>query len=588
MGTINASGTIYLRDNAGTIEYANNPGFNNFIQLTAWPYTVINIDTLQFLKLIFTTNITFSNDITKYFVCGSDKIQFGSESLTSDGSRPNIIIQDTPNYLGFIQNTSYSYINIFNLVIYSIGSTTLIDGGGWVGQNGFAGANNWIVNCSSNGDISNEGGGIVGSLSAAISPTDSLYVYGCSSSGVIGALGLGEGAGGIIGYGSAYGGTIYLSNCSSSGLIVKGAGIISNGCGVAGGSCQISKCYSTGTISGDGTAGICGTLCGAFGSVVISQCYSNGGIVGPNASGIVGQPDQFSTISVVDSYSTGAITGLNSGGIFAIAILTTTATNCYTSGALNGGGGGIYGQYPNDDNAYGSNNYSEALNGNSGTWDDTNATTTLGITNWVSESIDTPFILKSILFTPYSYNNILETPSPYTFNPGSSETVNPGDSTVAAVLDSGYTYTIVQVNGSRYSNFSSIFIMNSSTGQIAVAANTTPGIYNLLIKNSINPYGVSEFQLTVLGQIPPTPGSSIDIIAPSPLCCQYVNCVRDSPPTNKSNEHHSTYITGKTIIGNVDRYYNAIQDGTRTYFAEPVFKSYREYMIYLQTKNTKR
>ena len=148
------------------------------------------------LKIEFTTDIRIIYQFV-YFVCFSSNIQFGSTSLKADGSRPKFIIE-TNNYDGLIQNgdennTGYNNIYIYNLFVDGNNYTINIDGG-WLGKKyfGHGSSDNYIVNCSSAGNIDSNAGGILGS-NAAIN-NGNVKLIGCSSSGNIGLWG-----GGIIG-----------------------------------------------------------------------------------------------------------------------------------------------------------------------------------------------------------------------------------------------------------------------------------------------------------------------------------------------------------------------------------------------------
>jgi hypothetical protein len=579
MSGISASGTLYFRQIGFNIQYSLDNAIWNFPP--GFPLTITNSNPSVTLTVLFTTNITI-NIGTRYFICGSDNIQFGSTSLNTDGTRPIITISGVTNYSGLIQNTSgYSDIKICNLVVSASGGSKLVDYAGWIAQEEFNGINNWIINCSSDGPIgdaliSNCGGivgGRTGSLSQAV-----LTIIGCTTSGNIN-LG---GGGGIVGAGCGGFGTsqIAVIECSSSGTIdVISGGIFGGVCS----ECTATRCYSTGAISG-GAGGIFGSEAGLYGSVTATNCYSTGNI-GNSGGGIFAEKaDQ----AIANScYSTGAIT--SAGGIFGIDFtVNSTAIRCYSSGAssvLNTGG--IYYSSGND-NLQGSNNYSEANNSSSG-WSDVNAASTLNdIPNplgstWISISSNTPYILRNIGFSPYSIYNILESAGPtYSFNTSYSETITQGTSTIVAALPAGYTYDLVVIDSDYPTSYPGITI-NSTTGQVSTTSSVVPGVYQLFVRNTINPYSVSVFNLTVT--LPPAPILNEANQLVIPPCCQITQCVRNSPTTDNTNEALTTYLTGKTIIGNVDSYYNSIKNGTRTFFAEPVFKSYREYMIYLQSQN---
>ena len=179
MTTISATGTVYIRQNGANIEYSSSSIFSPVIVITSWPVTVTNTAPTSYLKVYFTTDIILTGGTNRFFICGSEYIQFGNTSLNTNGTRPAITIQDIVNYPGLIQNgtsgtNGYSNIAIVNLNILSIGTSSLLFGGGWVGQASYS------------------RGGIIG-LGAA-SPTGNISIYYCNSSGTIDLN-----AGGIIG-----------------------------------------------------------------------------------------------------------------------------------------------------------------------------------------------------------------------------------------------------------------------------------------------------------------------------------------------------------------------------------------------------
>ena len=100
--TITADGeteTIYFRYTAGTgVEYKiNDSSYFGF----SLPVTIVNSNPAFRLKVLFENDMILETNIF-YFICGSTNIQFGSESLNSDGSRPVITIA----------------VNYYNRIIY--------------------------------------------------------------------------------------------------------------------------------------------------------------------------------------------------------------------------------------------------------------------------------------------------------------------------------------------------------------------------------------------------------------------------------------------------------------------------------------
>ena len=469
---------IYIRHIGTDVEYS--------IDKTNWyifyfPCIIHNTDTTKgTLKVYFETDITLT-DVGHYFICDSDYIQFGSENLKPDGHRPIIHI-NVDNYDGLIQNgnnitSGYSNISIFNLVVNGGNYTTQVNGG-WIGKSYFGGSNNLIVNCSSIGNIGENGGGIVGSNAGT------------------------------------YGGGFKITMCSSSGIIGMNAG------GIVGAESNIliSTSWSTGAISGNYAGGIIGANSNGF---LLAGCYSTGVISGNSAGGIIGSNPGLNDSSVFVSYSTGAITGSGSGGICGAisANCITSIYNCYTLGHINGNGnaggicgiitasdpnisisscyiaggitttnkGYIIGNSTNDDSNY-TDCYSEAFHGGS-SWNDTNANVALGGTPsstpgsgylWSSISANTPYEITPMGYTPYSLNNISYGPTyPYALNLNQYvvSSVSRGGSTNSAII-SGKFYRLM-LNGGDGGTIT----INSNTGIISTTSNTLPGTYFLLIRN---------------------------------------------------------------------------------------------------------
>lgn len=169
---------------------------------------------------------------------------------------------------GDITNNN-SVITVTNCAV--TGSFTMdSDAAGFVGEitSGVTGYDITVTGCYCTGNISVNGGGIVGANRAG---TDGfIKVDRCYSTGDIA-----NGGGGIVGanFGnSASPGKQYVKRCYSTGNIGSSAGgITSQGTGANNGNAEISNCYSTGTIGDDG-GGIVGRW--ADGTININQCYS--------------------------------------------------------------------------------------------------------------------------------------------------------------------------------------------------------------------------------------------------------------------------------------------------------------------------
>ncbi len=476
------------------------------------PISVENTDTAAgFLKLIFTTNISLFTQ-GSHFICNTDKIQFGSESLNNDGTRPIIAIDSTLEYPGLIQNfngdNGYNDIYIFNLDVINVGST-LADSAGWIGGISFGtnATNNYIINCCSNGNISESGGGIVGEFAAATNGT--LTIIGCSSSGSMSSQ-----AGGIVGHQAGNnGGTININSCWSTGSINSdGAG------GIVGANCEsvtITNCYSTGVISGNNSGGIIGANAG-IDLASITNCYSTGNITGGNAGGICGSVASdlgIHTVSISNCYSTGNVTGLAGGGICGILVtidsgtLNITINNCYTSGTIDGITGYIIGNVnvvngTNADPLYNlSNNYSEAGSGGSpGNWITSNANNVLtGFpltgyigTVWFSTTGGTgPYELKNMGYTPYDVTNISGTPPNLIRT--DTLTVAKSETSTAGIKDA--FYAIINI----VEDYNGITI-NPANGAISTTTSTAIGTYTIYVYNT-GSYHITTLTLTV-GDLP--------------------------------------------------------------------------------------
>ena len=465
---VGAASTIDAAGQTDTIYFSYISGSGLFYRINdngpygvSLPITIRNTTPLYTLKVLFETDINIDTNIA-YFICGSDNIQFGSETLNPNGSRPTITINDD-NYDGLIFNgqetyAGYNDIYVYNLVIDGTGHTLQI-GAGWLCQKGFANGatNNYIINCSSTGNLP---GGAVGSggIVGAFAGKDggSLKLYGCSSSGSMGQL-----DGGIVGaFAGKNGGSVSCNMCFTTGVIGNFAGGIFGDYAGDSGTVEATKCYTTGTIGGN-AGGIYGRYAGNNGSATAQKCYSRGNI-GADGGGI---------------YGLGA--GSNSGN--------TTATNCYSAGTITTSGRGIYGS--GKSNGTETNCYAAG-----GSWQNITANTQLqGFpspiigTTWVYRGIDEPYELVANGYTPYSVSNITSTPS---LNQSYSQTVNAGESTIGGII-AGLSYEILQINGGNGS-----ITINPTTGSISTTSNTTSATYTIYIRNT-GSYNITTFTLTV-------------------------------------------------------------------------------------------
>jgi hypothetical protein len=474
--TITADGetdTIYINYTAGDgITYRINDGSSPYV---SFPVTIENSNTAFPLKVLFETDITLSTS-SSYFICDSDNIQFGSTSLKNDGTRPIITIDGVPDYPGLIQNgtsvsNGFNDINVYNIKVDAINVSTLAEDGGWIGQTyfGSGASNNYIVNCSSTGDISASGGGILGSFVGYESAGNLIRLIGCSSSGAIGQNG-----GGIVG-------------AESANAFIAGVSCLS--------------CWSTGDIS-ENAGGIYGRFAGEYvGKVFATSCYSEGNI-GIRGGGIfgygTGQAD--GTAYATNCYSRSLTIDQSGGGIFGqSADGTTRAKNCYSIGTWTGGTRGIYGADP-----VGTFDISFCYPAN-GAW--TNSAANAALTgepippaiianNWVYTAPDTPYEINLFGYSPYSITNInisstTLVPSLITLHEVS---INVGESTPAAIV-SNKSYEKLQIFLGDPSSYGTITI-NPDTGVVSTTSATKDGFYAIYLRNE-GSYNITGLALTV-------------------------------------------------------------------------------------------
>lgn len=479
VGGIAADGettTVYIYEEEGTRYVKYNDSEPYLFDMPAYISNTNADPAANPLKVVFTTTMTFSSTL-QYFICATDGIQFGSTSVDSQGNKANIVIDGVALYEGVFQNgtvgaSGKSNISIYNLSVTAVNGAYLTTGGGWVAQGYFGkdAIDNYILNCSSNGDIESFGGGIVG-LYAAYKDTatsTSLQVIGCSSSGTIGTS-----AGGIVGARGGYG---------------------------SGGSCTVEQCWSTGELSSN-AGGIAGQFAAQnSGGLTISKCYSTGGPALGNISGggICGSFAGFQSgvVTVEKSYSTGNIMqdgGGIYGGYAGDTNGVTTASNCYSSGTITTSGTGIFGS--DKETGIATNCYSA-----NGSWDTSTANVNLtgvptespGVgSTWVSTGTNTAYELANFGATPYQ----TQTVSGNALVQSVSQSVTQGSSSSEALAAdaSGNSFAILQTTGGDAGSIT----ISAQTGAISTTATTAVGTYTLTIR-SIGSYYITTFVLTVI------------------------------------------------------------------------------------------
>lgn len=465
--------TIYLLDAEGSIYYSFTKGEWNYY-IDSWPCLITNTNTdAGILHVEFVNNITFDN-ANKYFMCGSNNIQIGSNTLNDDGSRPIITIDGVAGYPGLIQNgtdsaNGYSNISVTNLIVSATNSTLYASegpGSGWVCQQYFArgGADNFVINCASDGPINFLCGGIVGPYAAANS--GELSVIECTSAGSIDN----DYAGGIIGY-NIYenSGVITCKSCMHFGDVAGkySGGIVGSGASKT----TVTDCYVFGDITGEGAGGIIGNSAGADSqyAVAVSNCFSVGAITGYSSGGIAGSFANYVTIQ--NCYTTGNVTGETAGAIcgFHNPVNNIVISHCYTTGT-SGASGYFNGKDINNYTVTITNSFSEAQSGTPGDWNDANASTYLTGLNavWISTYPNSFYAPINKGYTPYSLTNIASDDMirTHTFDVTQGETTIPGFS--------GVFFGIVN------NNESSITI-DASNGAISTTSDTPVGTYTFYV-----------------------------------------------------------------------------------------------------------
>lgn len=505
------------------------------LTLISFPLVITNSNedpSNNILKVKFDGDLTFSSS-SQYFILNSSGIQIGSEQLNEDGSLTTITVNEVENYPGLVRINSDNFgwapvysISIFNIKLHvdsNDQTTSLVPYGGWIAQDSFAynGVNCRIVNCHSDGVISDYGGGIVGAYAFLIGMglssetpnyVPSLQIIGCSSSGA-----LKNNAGGIVGAYSACKDdfidldpsfTLTVKGCWSTGsqdeFSSGGAG------GIFGAYCGNSaqygvdyyeegfepgndaakaitvvadRCYSTGVINVGG--GIYGE--GIF-ACSATNCYSEGDIAGTSGphccGGIIGSYSAF--VTVINCYSTGTI-GAGNGGIFGSNCSDITGNNLYVAGALDPSNDGV-GYLFAGIAGIPDNCYSEAANESGGIWSDVHAASVLtGVFPtanpvWIVPGENQNFELFNQAASPYTLTKVNANGLISTFN----MFLNPGDTSASAVV-SGAPFSLIDPPAR--------ITIDVDTGAITTTA--PPGDYTLIVRHS-GSYYYSTVLLTVI------------------------------------------------------------------------------------------
>ncbi|MBX2975239.1 MAG: hypothetical protein KF721_03830, partial [Ignavibacteriaceae bacterium] len=261
---------------------------------------------------------------------------------------------------------------------------------------------------------------------------------------------------------------------------------------------NITNCYSSGTVTGQGTYGEkIGGLVGYQNGGSISNCYSTASVNGINELGGLVGTNQASNIS--QSYSTGNVTGTgnNLGGLVGNKTSSGTISNCYSRGNVtrsSGSGTNIGGFVGNHDQNIISNCYSTgwvkygstiqtnkgfagALN--TGTfsncfWDtETSGASTsggfAGITGKTTNEMKTQSTFSGWDFTTiWGINFSIDNGYPYLSNFGPIPTVQASNISFSQITNISFTASWTNGNGQRRI----VFVKQSSSGTAEPLDNT--------------------------------------------------------------------------------------------------------------------
>lgn len=231
---------------------------------------------------------------------------------------------------GFFSNSTGTITNC-----YATGDVTCL---GWE-AGGFGGAA-WectIENCYSTGSVDGSGliGGFLGHVDGECNIRD------CYSTGNVSDIS--GGSGGFCA--DMYGNTIIVERCYASGDVTSDGG--SGGFAAALRGVTINSCAYSGTVHCDGEAG------GFTTSLIngsINKSFVIGTVISDNSTAagfIVASEDEISDCySTADVFSSTVDVGKGAAGfVFDNHNVGSSVENCYSSGAVNGGGGGVVGGF---------------------------------------------------------------------------------------------------------------------------------------------------------------------------------------------------------------------------------------------------
>jgi len=346
---------------------------------------------------------------------------------------------------------------------------------------GYGSSGSTALNCINYNKLVGEySGGIFGSNTNYTS-SNSSYAYNCKNYGDIGS----DAVGGIYGSGAI---NSYASNCYNTGNMLAGSfgsgGIFGSGSSNS----TASNCYNIGNLVNPpppNPYGFGGIFANACSSCTANHCYNTGNI-SDYSGGIFGSSCSASTASYCYSAGTTGATD-NLGGIFGSTSNGCTASYCYIT---NFSFGQYFGATANGDIAPAFDNCKFSVS-----WDDTKTTDTIGKTNWISISLNTPYLLTT-------FNNNF-------YNGAISGTIYSNNYTSLSLTDNGDFFYIVPTSNSSNLNISNTINLNFGQMTSSVIDNyifyvlrTYPHMTNI---NSSIMYGynIIQFNLNVIANINP-------------------------------------------------------------------------------------
>lgn len=320
-----------------------------------------------------------------------------------------------------------------------------------------------------------------------------------------------------------------VDNCYNTGIVagVFSGGIVGSYAGISG-KCTITNCYNYGIIANQYTGGIAGAAVAYLGMCTIISCYNIGDIANSFAGGIVSfRAAYLGTCTIENCYNTGIVAADFCGGITgAYAGFfggNCTIENCYSAGNITGSdAGGITGGFSSE---------------------------TCTITNCVSNGL------------PY---------------------IGSGDAII-----NNCSSNLSDINNSLYNQWSTIFwvignsvpTVNNYKLPILLAFQALPWIFTT---SDPEYYNQATYPAQFYEERPiPTPSPSIQMTVPP--CCVVNVCTKNPQETNYDNTNITNNKTGRAIANNVTEIQNSGNNGR--IYSQPVFKTYYQYMMYLQSKH---